>query len=584
MSKFTNELRRIITTPRREVEQARHITQVNQALRLPYGKMTLWPAQCYALADMMAVRGNVFEMPVGGGKGLISVLMGTLFNSKCHMIVVPAQLVKQTTEDVIPLARANFLCVPRILVQSYETISRNEHLLEQFMPETIFFDECQMLFGDEYSGRRRRAIAYKEKFPRTICAAASGSFMDRTLRKNVYVMRMCMDNPPVPQPILGPKGGKDDSEFYTWSDILDSEARIENYKRPPIGALSVFAAWAGKDVNNATYEDVQAGFAERMRTWPGVFKSQAHSWDGDIHFHEFEVDVPSHVDELFKKLRETWCTEGDEEIADHLQFHRYIHQLSQGYYLRWIWPGGIRNDRWVEAQRAWRKSVRNRIRFDERCSKYTYENVEQACKNYEAKRLGLLADSSAHCIDSEEYRAWKIVEPEYKPEVEAVWIDKFFLKAVDAWTEEHRGIAWTTSPEFGNALQRDYKVRYYGGGDNDVTRETRSCAAAVKAHGTGKNLQKFHKMLFCAPPSRGVHLEQNLGRMCRGGQQSRRVDVWLAMHCAELYLGFQNALRDAKFSQINKEPQLVLRSNTDLSELPDMRTVASRPGYRYRLG
>ncbi|NOK09602.1 hypothetical protein [Corallococcus exercitus] len=75
----------------------------------------------------------------------------------------------------------------------------------------------------------------------------------------------------------------------------------------------------------------------------------------------------------------------------------------------------------------------------------------------------------------------------------------------------------------------------------------RSIVASLRAHGTGKNLTAFSRMLFVNTPADGAAWEQAIGRCHRQGQLADEVEVELYQHTAELVGAFEKARDFARF-------------------------------------
>jgi hypothetical protein len=57
-----------------------------------------------------------------------------------------------------------------------------------------------------------------------------------------------------------------------------------------------------------------------------------------------------------------------------------------------------------------------------------------------------------------------------------------------------------------------------------------TCAMSIRAHGTGKNLQKWCSQLVLSPPTGAKTWEQLLGRSHRLGQEADEVQCWIYQH------------------------------------------------------
>ncbi|RUO93093.1 hypothetical protein D7Y11_11445 [Corallococcus sp. AB018] len=84
----------------------------------------------------------------------------------------------------------------------------------------------------------------------------------------------------------------------------------------------------------------------------------------------------------------------------------------------------------------------------------------------------------------------------------------------------------------------------------------RSIVASLRAHGTGKNLTAFSRMLFVNPPADGGAWEQAIGRIHRQGQLADECEVELYQHTEELADAFRKARDFARFiEQVEGTPQ-----------------------------
>lgn len=102
------------------------------------------------------------------------------------------------------------------------------------------------------------------------------------------------------------------------------------------------------------------------------------------------------------------------------------------------------------------------------------------------------------------------------------------------------------------AKRLGYDLPVYGGGPNaslEILQErgTRTIAASIRAHGTGKNLQCFSKALIANVPGQGAQFEQMLGRLHRQGQKSDEVRFELYQHCLQARGDFAQARSDARY-------------------------------------
>jgi hypothetical protein len=172
----------------------------------------------------------------------------------------------------------------------------------------------------------------------------------------------------------------------------------------------------------------------------------------------------------------------------------------------------------MAARRAYLKMVRQKIGAGDY---YTEYQVRKACEEGE--------------IVSETWRKWVEIQPSFEPAFVPLWLSDCGIEAAIEWGSEAPGIIWVDHIAFGKRLAHESGWTYYGaeGLDNrgnyisdDKGHET--IIASRSANGTGRNLQRFNRMLFTAVPKSNEQFEQNVGRCHREGQKRAvTVDVWL---------------------------------------------------------
>ena len=106
---------------------------------------------------------------------------------------------------------------------------------------------------------------------------------------------------------------------------------------------------------------------------------------------------------------------------------------------------------------------------------------------------------------------------------------------------------------------RQRGVLVYGGGEDDVIFETKSCAVSIHAHREGKNLQHYSKALFLAVPASGQWWEQACGRIHRQGQLADEVEISVLLPCMEMWEAFAQARRDSVYVYQTKGSQQMLQ-------------------------
>jgi hypothetical protein len=162
-------------------------------------------------------------------------------------------------------------------------------------------------------------------------------------------------------------------------------------------------------------------------------------------------------------------------------------------------------------------------------------------------------------LSAPEFNVWYNLKLRYKdaggnnncPPTEIVWLSDWMVKSA-AKTAKKLGkgtIVWVSRPAFGKALAKTLEVPYFGAGDEGIISYTGGCVASAKAHGTGKNLQHFHKNLLAGSIYGGAQYQQWMGRTHRSGQKEDTVEYHFYLHVKELRNAFDKALVEAQYSQ-----------------------------------
>jgi hypothetical protein len=145
-------------------------------------------------------------------------------------------------------------------------------------------------------------------------------------------------------------------------------------------------------------------------------------------------------------------------------------------------------------------------------------------------------------------RPWLEIAPKVRPVVSTAWIDRWLVNDAVKWAREAPGVVWYSHSAFGLEVARLGHLPLFGAGKEAselIQREdgSRSIVASVKAHGTGKNLQAWHRGLITTPPSDSGAWEQLLGRHHRQGQEADEVRFDVYQHVPE-FSGSLDAARE----------------------------------------
>ena len=103
---------------------------------------------------------------------------------------------------------------------------------------------------------------------------------------------------------------------------------------------------------------------------------------------------------------------------------------------------------------------------------------------------------------------------------------------------------WTEHVAFGE----QFGANYYGAG-TELTNVEGPVVLSVKAHGEGKNLQRWSRNLAVSCPSSGKAWQQLLGRTHREGQEADAVTADIYFHTQVLRDAWDTAVEDAHYLQ-----------------------------------
>lgn len=589
----TADFERILQIP---VRQQRLVDRValSKLLRLPHSNAELFQDQAQALQEIGTSHGTFIAMEVGSGKGLISILAPLIRGSQRPLILVPANMRDDTKKEVIPRWREHFPIPKNLVVESYEILSSptsGERFLSTLQPDHIILDEADKL-KDLGTARGIRFLQYFQKNPHVTLDAMSGSFFDRRISDFAAVLKLALRmNYPLPF---------DESDLEKWGLAVDADVEDEN--RVGIGALLEFYGLLTEEEQRSYHdpgreqsEKAMMLLTARMKATPGVLFSAAKTTNIEVRFHEIKPKVPDVVLKHFDHLKRTWDTPRGDQIKDAVHMYRVVNQLAQGFFYRWVWPkiDGVETPNlvWLDARRRWHAFIRNTLLKHESHNMHSASLVEDACERFERfneaktfKDHAIMAKlKDTRMIDSQEYRNWMLVRNQYEPVTEVVWESDYLVNEVANWLDQNVGIAWVGSRAFGDALQKK-GFRYYKGGQSEIRYETVSCVASWQAHGRGKNLQQFHKGLVINGPTRGRDWQQLIGRFDRTGQLSPFVDFTVCLNAREIWNGFLQAGRDARYSVAAGQEHKLVKATSYVQTNQawvDEQITARQPLWRY---
>lgn len=471
--------------------------------------------QKQALSELSERRGLLAPIGVGHGKTGIDVLAAMVVPVETAVLLVPAKLKRQfLTRDYFQWS-AHFHTPnlagecwepgkPTLHVLSYEEFSnpKNSTLIRTIKPDLIVADEAHSLKATTSSRTKRVRRAILELKPRPMFVALSGTMTTKSIFDYFHLSDWALaEKSPAPR---------------TWEVANEWSAAVDPvpFKSSP----GVLAKWMqGTD-------SAAAGLGRRIRESEGVVSTRDSSVNMSLYLQALKAPKPPpELAAMIARVEDTWERPDGEELALALDQAKCVRQLSCGFYYRWKWPRGESVElqkKWLAARKAFYGELRVKLKTSGEHADST-KLLENAAARYYAKYEGDLP-----VWRSKYWPAWAEIRDACQPETETVWCSDYLVQFAAKWAKENTGIVWY---EFSGAFES--KLRQYmpvfGGGMNEIEDEKgdRTIAASIKAHGTGKNLQRaFSRALILTPPTDGAIWEQLLGRLHR--QHQKADEVW----------------------------------------------------------
>jgi hypothetical protein len=540
------EFDRIHALPRRAAPVNEELDQLVEllsgALKTPTGTQRLKRIQAWALAE--ATRGRLVGlMAAGSGKTLTSALLQRVLKAKRVLLLEPAALRQKTLDDFAAL-RQHWVfpaaCLagevsqvapgdPVIRVLSYESLSTVNYAtyIEEFDPDLIIADEAHFLQTLK-SGRSRRVFRFiknkRKRGGRVTYVPLTGTAWDVSLKQFAHQFEAALeDQSPVPRDWLA---------LEQMSLCIDRKVKEEMRLQP--GALLRFCP----ENSDPSLDEVRRAVRDRIIHTPGVVTSREVSCGLPLILQRRDVVVPPEVRSAMAALRHDYVLPTGDSVEAGVVFWNHLREIASGFAYYCDPPPPTA---WREARAAWNGFVRNcvdghgAIRYD------TPLQVWNAC---EAGTFG----------DVHEFNRWREIRNTFEPNTKPYWISDYLVRDAEKWAIENDGIVWvshstayTDEPDDDRVGGMFKNIPYFGGGDERIKTYKGPCAASVRAHGTGKNLQQWDKALIMGFPSGGKTVEQLIARHHREGQMSDIVTIYFYAHSLENLNAIEKVLGDAKY-------------------------------------
>ncbi len=520
----------------------------------------LKPVQNAALHQARLCRGLLAPIGVGGGKTLISALLPTVLGSRRTVLLVPPDLVDKTEREFEKMRRCWRMLEPsRFHVISYSRLSspKTPQLLQDIGPDLVLADEAHALKRME-SARTKRFLRFFKAFPATMFGPMSGTVTTQSLYDYWHLAKLALGTSGSPVPTHY-------GEVGVWDVVFGSMAMDARFAAQRSGArlalpgpeseyvarkLRSFAEPYVKDVPLKKDEtENQRALRVRLTSSPGVVASSTLECNASLRLQLLRPAIPDELQKLLAHLEATWEL-FDDELEDAMAYARVARQLCAGFAYRWVWPGGKKDEAWLDARKVWHSGLRGYLSG---MGKEGYDSpalVAGACDRKDPKVRALWDFREKWLPFRHQFPA-----PRRTPPVETIWVDEFLVRAaIEAAGKD--AIIWFASDALEDAYRRA-GLEMFGPGEDASVRlnqlaedvlegrqKTRTIACKIGPHHKGKNLQGWRRMVVCEPPTSGAIWEQMLGRLHRQGQKADEVECSVFVHGAfggALEAGLQSA-------------------------------------------
>lgn len=594
---WTNVLRRVRTEP--------------CTCRAEFGEdclTELRPVQGWALQEAFEHGGMVGSIGVGKGKTGIDILLPMVVRDcKVAAVFIPSSLRAQFLWDwqrwaahfrVPNLAGVGSAFVekrPLVYVVPYSTLSQttNTDLLTRINADLLIGDEAQSLKNPQTARTDRFMRVFRrfnpvtnERMPPPRYAAHSGTFTTKTPRDFAHHCGLAL---------LG--GSPLPINTRVLEEFSSALAELPQGNAHPGELLSLAVPGEVELLRKSHVDDetliARLVFARRFRETPGVvvtidgrprIEEGEHEGEAiDLIISQRHVSLPEHpidvpglqprlkgmtLAQILEDVRKTWERPDGEEMVEVIEFARCVRELASGLFYKWRFPRKEPADvidLWFARRKAWGREMRGFLANPQPFADSRYWATQAAIRwhfgyEFEGTRVERYTKRGPLPVfQSEHFLPWLAVEATVEPKPATVWLDPFLVNNAVEWLKTNTGIVWYEHTAFGEELYRrarqaGLEVPLFTGGDRaneEIKLEagTRSIIASIKAHGTGKNLQRFQRGLIANPPGDGASWEQLTGRWHRDGQKARQCFAEVYRHTGEYQDAIDGAIGKARYIQ-----------------------------------
>ncbi len=502
--------------------------------------------------------GILGSVGVGEGKTLAFFLLPLVFEAKCPLLLVPADMISggnleealfewRQEYDLLPIHIVKGGTIPRtsartLFVMSYAQLSNpaGTRVLTELKPDIIMCDEVHYLAAPT-AARTKRFLRYFNANPETRLIGMSGTITGKSLKDFGHLAMLALR-----QETFLPE---DERATKAWCGVLDADAENDTLDRFLFDPL---VSWARKEAGQdalpglAGEEEVRWAFNYRFSTTPGVICTTSPSCDAELILTgwrdiAFSTETELTVEDAMKNLKKNDELPNGYLAETALDKARAMRELAMGFYYYWDWPDGEVDKEYVLAKKYWDGAVRQYLKSYAREGVDSPWLVEQYVRESVAAGKDISPDL-IHCLEE-----WDKQRHKPKPPTKAAWLDFSVIIAAAEWSKNNEGYIWFGPRAVGEALQAFGIPTFWEGlPDSEVHRR---CALSIKVYNKGKNFQAWDNQLFMCVPSDARLWEQALGRQHRHGQKSPRVRATIMQHVWVMRRAWRTALTRAMYIQ-----------------------------------